>query len=59
MAFVKPGLKGQIIHADNEYKKKTANGPNFDLWQGKRNGKEKHPPIQLNGLVYSDGTGYR
>jgi hypothetical protein len=31
MAFVKPGLKGQIIHADNEYKKKTANGPNFDL----------------------------
>lgn len=23
MSFVKPGLKGQIIHADNEYKKKT------------------------------------
>jgi hypothetical protein len=31
MAFVKPGLKGQIIHADNECKKKTANGHNFDL----------------------------
>ena len=46
MSFVKPGLKGQIIHADNEYKKKTVQMDTiFDLWQGKGTVKKNTHPF--------------